>query len=125
MFDQLKNMAGMASLMKDLPKFQEKAKEVQQRLAEIKVEADTGGGAVRVIVNGQLQVLHIHVDPAMLDGLVTAGNPDDRALAEDLITGAVNSALVKAREAAQQEISQAAQDMGLPIPSGALGNLLG
>jgi DNA-binding YbaB/EbfC family protein len=124
MFDNLKGMASLAGLMKDLPRIKEKMDEVKQRLALITVEAETGGGAVRAEANGQLRVTAIKVDQAMLAGLVEADNPDDRAMAEDLIVGAVNAALDKARERAEQEMHAAASDLGLPVPPGGLEGLL-
>ena len=46
-------------------------------------------------------------------------------MAEDLIVGAVNAALEKARERAEQELANAAAELNLPIPASGLGGLLG
>lgn len=43
MFDNLKGMAGLAGIMKDLPRLKQKMEEVKHRLGEIIVEAETGG----------------------------------------------------------------------------------
>ena len=51
--------------------------------------------------------------------LVTHGR-----LAEELIAGAVNGALVKAREAAEREVRDAAGELGLPLPPGMMEGLL-
>lgn len=125
MFDSLKSMAGMAGLMRDLPKIKARMQQVKDDLNRITVEAETGGGAVRATANGQLRVVNIKVDPALITGLVDSSNADDRAMAEDLIVGAVNAALEKARERAEQEFASAAQDLNLPMPPGGLGSLLG
>ncbi len=125
MFDNLKGMGQMAALMKDLPRIKAQMEEVKARLGELEVEAETGGGAVRARANGHLKVLAIDVEPALLAGLVDVNDPADRGLATDLITGAVNAALVKAREAAAAEVQRAASDLDLPIPPGALDGLLG
>ena len=124
MFDNLKNMAGLAGLMKDLPKLKARMEEVKARLGHITVTADTGGGAVTATASAQMRLVSIHVDQALLSGLVDAADPDDRAMAEDLITGAVNAALEKARERAEQELAAAAAEMGLPIPPGGLAGLM-
>ncbi len=124
MFENLKGMAGMAGLMRDLPKIKARIQEVKDNLSRITVEAQTGGGAVRVTANGQLRVVAIHVDPPLISTLVDSSNADDRALAEDLIAGAVNAALEKARERAEQEFASAAQELNLPIPPGGLGGML-
>jgi len=124
MFEGLKNMAGMAGLMRDLPRIKARMEQAKQELARLTVEAETGGGAVRVTANGQLRVVAMHVDQPLIAALVDGSNPDDRAMAEDLIIGAVNAALEKARELAESELSAAAQDLNLPIPPGGLGELL-
>lgn len=124
MFDNLKNMSGLAGIMKDLPKLKERMETVKAELGEKTVEAETGGGAVRVTANGLLRVTSIEIDPAMLGGLVNADDPEDRAMAQDLITGAVNAALEKSREMAEQEMSEAASEMGLPLPPGGLSGLI-
>jgi len=124
MFDSLKGLGSLAGLMKDLPKLKEKMEQVKERLGQITVEAETGGGAVRATANGQLRLISLHVDQALLSGLVDAANPDDRAMAEDLIIGAANAALEKAREAAEQEMKNAAGEMGLPLPPGGLEGLI-
>ncbi|MHC4127885.1 MAG: YbaB/EbfC family nucleoid-associated protein [Planctomycetota bacterium] len=124
MFENLKGIAGLAGIMKDLPRLKEKLEEVKQQLGAMTVDAETGGGAVRVTANGLLRVVSVELDPALISGLVDPASEQDRAIAEDLITGAVNSALQKARELAEREMASAAGEMGLPLPPGGLGGLI-
>ncbi len=124
MFENLKGMAGLAGLMKDLPKLKAKMDEIKMRLGEITVSAETGGGAVQVTANGLLRVVSINLDQSLITGLVDPRNPDDRVVAEDLIVGAVNAALQKARELAEREMAAAAGEMGLPLPPGGLSGLI-
>jgi DNA-binding protein YbaB len=124
MFENLKGMAGLAGILKDLPRIKAKLEEVKQQLGEMTVEADTGGGAVRVTANGLLRVVSIKLDAALIAGLVDPANEQDRAIAENLITGAVNTALQKAREVAEREMAGAAGEMGLPLPPGGLSGLI-
>jgi DNA-binding YbaB/EbfC family protein len=123
-FEGLKGMAGMAGLLRDLPRIKAKMEEVKANLARITVEAETGGGAVRASANGQLRITSINVDPALITALVDVTVPDDRAMAEHLIVGAVNAALQKARERAEAEMAAAAQDLNLPLPPGGLAGML-
>ncbi len=125
MFDGLRNMAGLAGLMKDLPRIKARMEEVQQRLEKITVEASTGGGAVTVTANGKMRITRVRVDPALLAGLVDANDPADREIAEELIAGAVNAALEKSKERAAEEFQEAAGELGLPVPPGGLQGLLG
>ncbi len=124
MFDSLKGMAGLAGLLKDLPRIKAKMEQVKQRLGQQTVSAQTGGGAVQVTANGLLRVVSLELDQSLLRGLVDPANPDDRALAEDLIVGAVNTALEKAREMAQQQMVAAADELGVPVPPGTIERLM-
>lgn len=119
-----KDIAGLASVLKDLPKIKARMEEIKIQLSETTVFSETGGGAVRVTANGLLRVVSIEFDDALLAGLVDPANPDDRAVAEDLLAGAVNAALQKAREHAEQEMGRAASEMGVPLPPGGLGGLI-
>ncbi len=124
MLDNLKSMANVAGLLKDLPKIKERMAALKDRLGVQTVTGETGGGAVRVTATGLLRVVSIEVDPAMLAGLVDSTDPQDKAMAEDLITGAVNTALQKARELAEKEAAAVAGEFGLPLPPGGLGGLV-
>ncbi len=124
MFDNLKGMAGLAGLLKDLPRIKAKMEQVKQQLGEQTVSAETGGGAVQVTANGLMRVVSLELDQSLLRGLVDPDNPDDRALAEELIVGAVNTALEKAREMAQQQMVAAADELGVPVPPGAIEGLM-
>lgn len=124
MFDSLKNMAGLAGLMKDLPRIKARLEEVKEHLAAATVTAETGGGAVRVTASGMQKIVSIDIEPALFTGLVDASDPDDRALGAQLITGAVNAALDKAKALAEREFADAASELGVPLPPGGLGGML-
>jgi len=125
MLDNLKSMAGLAGILKDLPKIKMRMEQLKQRLADQTVTGESGGGAVRVTATGLLRVVSIDLDHALLSGLVDTTDPQDKAMAEDLIAGAVNAALVKAREMAEKEVAAVAGELGLPLPPGGLGGLIG
>ena len=123
MFDGLKNLAGMASIMKDLPKMQARLEEVKKELASLRVESETGGGAVRVIANADLKIESIQIDPAVMGTLVDSNSPEDHRMAEELVAGAVNTAMERAKDVAKDHLAAAARDMGLPTPpAGLLGS---
>jgi len=124
MLDNLKSMANVAGLLKDLPKIKQRMVALRDQLGRETVTGETGGGAVRVTATGLLRVVSIEVDPAMLAELLDATDPQDKAIAENLITGAVNTALQKARELAEKEAAAVAGELGLPFPAGGLGGLV-
>ena len=124
MFDQLRGMASMASMMKDLPRLKAKLGEVKERLAGVRVEAKSGGGAVRATADGHLRLVSLRIDPGVLSALAGGAMERDRAAAEALVVEAVNAALAMAREAAGAEVARAAESIGIPLPPGALEGLL-
>src|SRR5690625_7268358 len=77
------NMADMFGKISDM---QAKMEEAQERLAEVIVEADAGGGMVKVRANGKRQILSIELDQDIVD-------PDDKEIVEDLVVAGVNRAL--------------------------------
>ncbi len=61
--------------------------EVQRKLGQTVVEANSGGGAVTATMNGKKQLLKLHIDPAAVIGL--SGNQPDVEMLEDLVVAAV------------------------------------
>jgi DNA-binding protein YbaB len=68
------------------------------------------------VANGKGDIVSIAIDPAVLSG----GDPASLKMIEDLVVGAVNVALQRARELAQGELTKATG--GLPLPPGMFGS---
>jgi nucleoid-associated protein EbfC len=98
---------GMGNLFKQAQEMQAKLARVQEELAHRTVEASSGGGMVKVTVNGQLGLASIKVDPTVI-------NPEEREMLEDLILAAVNEGLRMAREMAAEEMSKITGGMKIP-----------
>ena len=109
MFDGLRNMAGMASLLKDLPKLQAQMEAVKASLVDVRVEASSGDGRVRAVADGTGQLIELVIDEGA-----------DAELAGD-IRNTINTVLTMSREEAQRLLQAAAEELGLPLPSGGLG----
>ena len=122
MFDKLKAMGAMAALFKDKDRIREAIARVKQRAEEIRASGESGGGAVRVTVNGQMKVLEVELMPALVAGM--AADERTRALAGSLIGDAVNSAIVAAQHAMKSVIEKEGRDLGIPDLGEGLGNLL-
>ena len=86
---------------------QARLNKIQEELEAKTVEASAGGGAVTVVVNGQLRVKSVTIDPEVVD-------PEDVEMLQDLVIAATNEALGKAQELATQQLS--ALTGGLKIP---------
>jgi DNA-binding protein YbaB len=124
MFDALKGMAGLGSLMKDLPRIRERLERAKEELAGMTVEAEVGGGAVVAIADGRMRIRAVRIDPVMMNVIASNGGEADRAMAEDLVASAVNAALERAQEMIATHLQAAANELGIPLPPGGLPGLL-
>lgn len=98
---------GLGNMMRQAQMMQQKMARLQEDLAEKEVEASAGGGMVAARVNGKQQLLEIKIDPAAVD-------PDDVEMLQDLVVAAVNEAIKKSHELAQQEMAKITGGMNIP-----------
>jgi len=103
----LKDLMQIANLMRQPARIKEEMERMQQRVAQVSVEGDAGGGMVKVRANGKMEILACTLSEEAL-------RLNDRELLEDLIKAAVNQAIEKARIAAAEETMKMATDLGLP-----------
>jgi len=87
----------LSKIMQAAQQMQAQMTEVNQKLCALTVEADAGGGMVTVKANCCGEILAVTIDSMAVD-------PKDVDMLEDLIVAAVNRALSKGRERAQQEM---------------------
>ncbi len=102
---------GMGDIMKQAQKMQEKMQKIQDELADLQVEASSGGGMVTVVANGKQEVLEVRIDKQVVD-------PEDVEMLEDLVVAAVNQAMEKAQELANEEMGKVAGGMLGNMPGG-------
>ena len=91
-------------LMKQLQQAQEK---IQAEIAALVVEASSGGGVVKVELDGQKQLRSLKIDPEVV-------SKDDVEMLQDLILAAVNEAGRKVDEAIQQKVGGLTGGLKLP-----------
>ena len=77
------------ALMKQAQKMQEK---LQKEIAEMKIEASSGGGMVNVTMSGTHELLSVRISPDVVKS-------QDVEMLEDLVRAAVNEARRKIEEA--------------------------
>ena len=99
----------------DLGRLLEKAREAQVRLqalqrelARRRVEGTAGGGMVTAVASGELRLLELRIEPALIES-------GDRAMLQDLCTAAVNAALANAQRMIQEEMQRASAGLTLPL----------
>ena len=104
------NKGNMTQLLKQARDVQKKIEEVQNELDDLAIEGDSGGGMVKVVVNGKQQLLELTIDQDAIK--------EDKELLEDLIISAVNNALSKSLEESQNRMNAVTGNMlgGMNIP---------
>lgn len=94
-------------MMKQLQQAQAKMAAVQEELKNETVESSAGGGMVKVVITGDLEIRSITIDPAAVD-------PEDVELLSDMVTAAVNEAIRSAQDLAGRKMSALTGGMNIP-----------
>ncbi len=94
-------------MMKQAQKMQAEMARVQEELRDERVEASVGGGAVRVVMTGDLKVDNVVIDPAVVD-------PDEVSMLEDMMAAAFNEAARMAQELASQKMATVTGGFNIP-----------
>ena len=98
----------LAGMMKQVQQMQDNVKKVQDSLALIEVEGQSGAGLVKVTMTCKNDVKRVVIDPSLFG--------DDKDMLEDLVAAAVNDAVRKAEATASEKM--AAVTAGMPLPPG-------
>src|SRR5512143_2212339 len=89
------------------PQLQARLAKAQADLANLSLEVTSGGGAVKVTIDGQQNIKSIKIAKEVVD-------PEDVTMLEDLVLSAVTEAIKKSQEAAAKQMSSLTG--GLKIP---------
>jgi nucleoid-associated protein EbfC len=87
----------MNKMLQQVQKMQQDMVAAQEQLKNETVEASAGGGMVKVVVSGDLEVKSITISPDAID-------PDDPELLQDMVLAAVNEGLRSAQELAANKM---------------------
>ena len=98
---------GMGKMMKQLQKMQADMAKMQEELGQRVVSAASGGGAVKVEMSGQKELVSVQIDPEVLQ-------EENREMLEDLILAAVNESLKMVDEMFASEMKKLTGGMNLP-----------
>ncbi|KAF0159651.1 MAG: YbaB/EbfC family nucleoid-associated protein [Smithellaceae bacterium] len=100
-------MHNIGNIMKQAKKMQEKMGRLQEELETKTIEAQAGGGMVRVVVNGKFELVSLKIEKEVV-------NPEDIEMLQDLIAAAVNEGIRKAQEMASSEMAKITGGLGIP-----------
>ena len=96
----------LAGLMKQAQQMQENMKRVQEELATVEVEGQSGAGLVKVVMTCRHDVKRVSIDPSLMG--------DDKDMLEDLIAAAINDAVRRVESMTQEKMGGLTSGFGLP-----------
>ena len=97
----------IADMMQQAKAMQEKMKNLQDEVAQLRVQGSSGGGMINIIMKCNKEVETIKIDPSVI-------NPNDKEMLEDLIVAAINDAAKNAEEKTADESAKVLSGMGFP-----------
>ena len=100
------NKGQLGALMKQAQQMQENMKRVQEELASIEIEGQSGAGLVKVTMTCKHVVKRIAIDPSLVG--------EDKDMLEDLVMAAMNDAVAKADATTQAKMAGFTAGLGLP-----------
>ncbi|WP_068636078.1 YbaB/EbfC family nucleoid-associated protein [Thauera butanivorans] len=96
---------GIAGLMKQAQQMQENMKKMQEQLASVEVEGQSGAGMVKVLMTCKYDVRRVSIDDSVMD---------DKEMLEDLVAAALNDAVRKVETTTQEKMSGFTAGLNLP-----------
>lgn len=100
-------MKNLGNMLKQAQQMQAKMAEMQAKMAEMEVAGQSGGGMVKVTLNGKGELRKLKIDPAIVDR-------DEVEVLEDLIVAAFNDARGKVEAAMAEEMAKVTGGLQLP-----------
>jgi DNA-binding YbaB/EbfC family protein len=118
MMDGSGDTRNFQELIQTAQRIQAEVARIKDELSSKTAQGESGGGLVRCVVSGAGEVLSVSIDPTFLT-FGQLDNLQNQKMLEDLVVGAINVALERAREIAKQEMARVTG--GLPMPPGMFG----
>jgi len=96
----------MGNMMKQAQKMQEDMQKAQEEIANMEVEGQSGGGMVKVVMNGRHELRKVELDDSLMS--------DDKEMIEDLLAAAVNDAVRRIEQQSSEKMSGVTAGINLP-----------
>ena len=98
---------GLGNMMKQAQQMHAKMQEIQKELANKKVDAESGGGMVKVTGNGKGEILSIRIEKEII-------KQEEKEVLEDLVLVAINEVLRRSQELNTSEMSKVTGGLKMP-----------
>ena len=99
-------MTDFNKILEKAKELEAKVKESQEKIKNIKVEGSSGGGDVKLVLNGDGEMQSLFISDRLLK--------EDKSLIEDLIIAAHNNAKNNLKSKTSDELSKATGGFGIP-----------
>ena len=100
-------MANFNQMMKQAQQMQAKLGSLQKELETREIEASSGGGMVKVKVNGKQELLSLTINPECV-------NPEDVEMLEEMVLTAVNQAVKESNDMVSNAMSKVTGGLNIP-----------
>lgn len=97
----------MKKMMRQAQKMQKELNKAQEEIATMTFEATAGGGMVKAVASGDMNITSLTIDPDAVD-------PEDVEMLQDMVVAAVNEALRGVSEMSNQRMSAVTGGMSIP-----------
>jgi nucleoid-associated protein EbfC len=97
---------GIGQLMQQAQKMQADMKKAQEEMGQLTVTGESGGGMVRITMNGRHEVKALEIDDSLVG--------DDKEMLEDLLVAAFNDAQRKVEQTIHEKFAGLAGGLNLP-----------
>ena len=99
-------MTDFSKILDKARELENKMRESQEKIKNIKVEGISGSNSVKVILDGEGEMQKIEISPEILK--------EEKSILEDLIVAAHNNAKSQLKSKTTEEISKATSGLGIP-----------
>jgi DNA-binding YbaB/EbfC family protein len=99
-------MTNFSKVLEQAKNMQNKMKETQESIKKIEVEGVAGGGSIKIYLNGDGELIKLHMAPEIMK--------ESKEILEDLIIAAHGDAKEKIKKKASEELSKITGDIPLP-----------
>ncbi len=100
-------MKGIQNLMKQAQQMQQKISTLQKELETRELETSSGGGMIKIKINGKQQILAITINKECVD-------PNDVGSLEELMKTAINQAIKESQDMVSGAMSKVTGGLNIP-----------
>ncbi len=98
----------MKDIMNMVGQLRTQLADAQSNAADTRFAGESGGGMVKIVINGRNEVIEVKIEPSAVD-------PNDVSLLEDLVRAAINSASAQLATSVQDRLGSVAQGLGVDV----------